>query len=60
MIDVAQYKTEISRIPGDILVVPRSQMTELLAEVEAGQAAKRTLRRISTIANLSSTTAIAA
>ncbi len=60
MIDVAQYKTEIASLPGDILVVPRSQMHELLAEVEAGQTAKKTLRRISTIANLCSTAAIGA
>lgn len=60
MIDVAQYKTEIANIPGDVLVVPRTQMNELLAEVEAGQTAKRTLRRISTIAGFCATTAIAA
>ncbi len=54
MIDVAQYKAEIAAIPGDSLIVPRSQMDQLLAECENGQIAKRTLRRIYTITGVSS------
>jgi hypothetical protein len=53
MIDVAQYKAEIAAIPGDSLIIPRTQINELLAELENGQIAKRTLRRIHTIAAMS-------
>jgi hypothetical protein len=52
MIDVAQYKTEIAAIPGDAIILPRTQINELLAELEAGQIAKRALRRIATISGL--------
>jgi hypothetical protein len=53
MIDVAQYKAEIASIPGDAVIVPRTQLHELLAELEAGQAAKRALSRIRTITTTS-------
>jgi len=53
MIDVAQYKAEIAALPGDSLIVPRSQMDQLLSELENGQIAKRTLRRIHTITAVS-------
>jgi hypothetical protein len=54
MIDIAQYKAEIAAIPGNSIILPRMQMDELLAELEAGQIAKRALSRIRTIATLSS------
>ncbi|QCB42218.1 hypothetical protein E5673_08220 [Sphingomonas sp. PAMC26645] len=54
MIDVAQYKAEIAAIPGNSLIIPRAQIDELLNELETGQIAKRTLRRIHTIAAMSS------
>lgn len=60
MIDVAQYRAEISTIPGDSLILSRTQIHELLAALEAGQLAERKLRRITTIATLSATTALAA
>lgn len=54
MIDVAQYRAEIAAISGDSLIIPRAQINELLSEVESGQIAKRTVRRIQTIAAMSS------
>jgi hypothetical protein len=54
MIDVAQYKAEIAAIPGEQIILPRTQINELLAELEAGQIAKRALSRIRTISTLSS------
>ena len=54
MIDVAQYKAEIAAIPGESIILPRTQVQELLAELEAGQIARRALSRIRTISLISS------
>lgn len=54
MINVAQYKAAIASLPGDAIVLPRTQMAELLLELEIGQNARRALT------NLKSITAIAA
>jgi hypothetical protein len=52
MIDIAQYEADLAALPGDNLIVPRTQMQQLLAEAKSGQAAKRLLSSINTIASL--------
>lgn len=43
MIDVAHAIAAVAAIPGTVVAMPKSQIAELLAEVELGQRARRIL-----------------
>jgi hypothetical protein len=56
MINVAQFRAALSSVKGDTFAIPQEQMTELLAEVERGQHARRALTNIRTMVNLAANT----
>jgi len=49
MINVAQSKAALAAMAGDVVAMPKSQMAELLAELEIGQHARRALTSLKTI-----------
>lgn len=53
MINVERLITAIEATPGETLAVTKDQLRELLAEVALGQAARRTLVTVGSIARLS-------
>jgi hypothetical protein len=50
MINVAKYKADLAALPGDKLIVPKSQMDQLLDELATGQEAKRALTSLNIFA----------
>lgn len=60
MINVAQIRAHIEATQGDVLAVPKVQLVEMLAEMETGQHARRALKNIRSLVNISANVAGAA
>lgn len=48
MINVEHYEAAIAALPGEDMIVPKSYMNQLLAEVKVGQHARRALTALKT------------
>jgi len=46
MINVAHARSAIASLPGDHVALPKAQYAQLLAELETGQRARRTLTNL--------------
>lgn len=52
MINVAKSRKDIAAVDGEVLAVPKTQLLQMLAEVEVGQHAQRALTNIRSMVNI--------